>query len=503
MYSILLHENKKLSILKFIIISIIINFSKSMFVFPFKSTNLSTNIGNNAVIDDILFQLNKNQLYTSIEFGSPSKKIDFFLSLEIKMFAVLKNYCPEESNSSYIPENSKNFIPSINYNLTFSKITKGKVGEDNCILYYDLSLKNKMFIHDFKYLLGYSSINISSNNNYCGILGLYHKLERDILYFKSLASFLKGKREIDSYSWGIFYFDEEKTYNISKNIQNEYDGFLIVGITENDYLNIFNTSRVINDYWVETEENYVGINYQKIFFFNKNEIQYLANNSTLINFVLDNNYNIFNTIHYNIIKDNFFQKYIEKNICTEKISNLCNGFQDHIIICESTMNKYLNLFPTLYFFNKEYEYTFNIDYKDLFTILNNKIYFLIIGRDMPVKNIWSFGKKFIKKYPFIFNEDKKTISFVFLNKYEKMKKIKIDENKDIENDSKIKKEEELKNSTNIKILIFIFIGIFIGIIVGIIIGKKLWKKRKERANELQENVEYNEYNNEQYNQMIN
>ena len=503
MYSILLHENKKLSILKFIIISIIINFSKSMFVFPFKSTNLSTNIGNNAVIDDILFQLNKNQLYTSIEFGSPSKKIDFFLSLEIKMFAVLKNYCPEESNSSYIPENSKNFIPSINYNLTFSKITKGKVGEDNCILYYDLSLKNKMFIHDFKYLLGYSSINISSNNNYCGILGLYHKLERDILYFKSLASFLKGKREIDSYSWGIFYFDEEKTYNISENIQNEYDGFLIVGITENDYLNIFNTSRVINDYWVETEENYVGINYQKIFFFNKNEIQYLANNSTLINFVLDNNYNIFNTIHYNIIKDNFFQKYIEKNICTEKISNLCNGFQDHIIICESTMNKYLNLFPTLYFFNKEYEYTFNIDYKDLFTILNNKIYFLIIGRDMPVKNIWSFGKKFIKKYPFIFNEDKKTISFVFLNKYEKMKKIKIDENKDIENDSKIKKEEELKNSTNIKILIFIFIGIFIGIIVGIIIGKKLWKKRKERANELQENVEYNEYNNEQYNQMIN
>ena len=503
MYSILLHENKKLSILKFIIISIIINFSKSMFVFPFKSTNLSTNIGNNAVIDDILFQLNKNQLYTSIEFGSPSKKIDFFLSLEIKMFAVLKNYCPEESNSSYIPENSKNFIPSIYYNLTFSKITKGKVGEDNCILYYDLSLKNKMFIHDFKYLLGYSSINISSNNNYCGILGLYHKLERDILYFKSLASFLKGKREIDSYSWGIFYFDEEKTYNISENIQNEYDGFLIVGITENDYLNIFNTSRVINDYWVETEENYVGINYQKIFFFNKNEIQYLANNSTLINFVLDNNYNIFNTIHYNIIKDNFFQKYIEKNICTEKISNLCNGFQDHIIICESTMNKYLNLFPTLYFFNKEYEYTFNIDYKDLFTILNNKIYFLIIGRDMPVKNIWSFGKKFIKKYPFIFNEDKKTISFVFLNKYEKMKKIKIDENKDIENDSKIKKEEELKNSTNIKILIFIFIGIFIGIIVGIIIGKKLWKKRKERANELQENVEYNEYNNEQYNQMIN
>ena len=67
--------------------------------------------------------------------------------------------------------------------MTFSKIIKGKVGEDNCNLYYDLNLKNKMFIHDFKYLLGQSSVNISTNNKYSGILGLYHKLERDILVF--------------------------------------------------------------------------------------------------------------------------------------------------------------------------------------------------------------------------------------------------------------------------------------------------------------------------------
>ena len=33
-----------------------------------------------------------------------------------------------------------------------------------------------------------------------------------------------------------------------------YNGFLIVGITENDYLDIFNASRIINDYRVETEE---------------------------------------------------------------------------------------------------------------------------------------------------------------------------------------------------------------------------------------------------------
>ena len=504
MYSNLKHENRKNSFLKFTIISLLINFSKTMFVFPFKSSNLSTNIENNAVVDDILFELNKNQLYTSIEFGTPSKNIDFFLSLEIKMFAVLKNYCPDESNSSYIPENSKHFIPSFNYNLTFSKIIKGKVAEDNCNFYYDLNITNRMFIHDFKYLLGQSSVNISSNNKYCGILGLYHKLERDVLYFKSLVSFLKSKREIDSYSWGIFYFDKEKSYNVSENIQKEYVGILIVGITENDYLNIFNTSRIINDYGIETDENYVGINYQKIFFYKNNEIQYLTSNYTLINFVLDNNYNIFNTIHYNIIKDNYFQKYIEKNICSEKISNLENEIQEHIIICESKMEQYLNTFPTLYFFNREYEFTFNLDYKDLFTIINNKIYFLIIGRDMPEKNIWSFGKMFMKKYPFMFNEDKKTISFVYLNKFDKNEEKKdSDENEDIDDDPKGKKEKEPKISGNNKALvfIFIFIGIIFGIIIGIILGRKLWKKRKQRANELDENVEYN--SNDKYNQMLN
>ena len=145
------------------------------------------------------------------------------------------------------------------------------------------------------------------------------------------------------------------------------------------------------------------------------------------------------------------------------------------------MRKNLKAFPTLYFFNKEYEFTFNLDYKDLFTMLNNKIYFLIIGRDMEEKNIWSFGKMFIKKYPFMFNEDKKTISFVYLNKFDKKEEDKDnDNNKDTDNDSNEKKEHK---SNNILILIFILIGIILGIIVGIILEEKYGKKEnKEQMN---------------------
>ena len=251
MLNILSSKNTKIFIFFFIIILNIITISKNILVLPFKSTNLEIAIENNAMVDDILSQLNKNQLFTPIGFGIPSQNIDFFLSMEIKMFSVLKNYCPEGSNSSYIPENSKRFVSSYNYNLTYSKMIKGKAAEDSVQFYYDLNLEYKSYINDFPFLLGHSIYNVSTNNKYCGILGLFHKLEKEIFYFKSLASFLKSKREIDSYSWGIFYFDEENSYNISENIQKMYDGYLIIGLTDADYIKIFNTTTIINDYGVE------------------------------------------------------------------------------------------------------------------------------------------------------------------------------------------------------------------------------------------------------------
>ena len=475
-----------------------IKISKNILVLPFKSTNLEIKIENNEMIDDILSKLNKNQLYTPIEFGIPSQNIDFFLSMEIKMFSVLKNYCPEGNNSSYIPENSKRFVSSYNYNLTYSKMIKGKAAEDSVRFYYDLNLENKRYINDFPFLLGYSLFNVTSNNKYCGILGLFHKLEKEIFYFKSLASFLKSKREIDSYSWGIFYFDKENSFNISENIKKIYDGYLIIGITDADYLNIFNTTTIINDYGIENGDNYIGLNFQKIFFYNNKEIKYLCNNNTLINFVIDNNYNIINTEYYNVIKENYFKKYISKNICLEKALTLSSGFQEHIIICDSSMKINLKSFPTLYFFNVEFEYTFNLDFNDLFIEINNKIYFLIIGKDME-SNIWSFGKMFLKKYPFMFNEDKKTISFVYLNKYYKK------EEQDKEKDT----NENESNNSNLKqffkdyyLIIIIIICIIIGIIFGVFIGKKIWKKRRTRANELDDNVDYIE-NDDKYNKMIN
>ena len=172
MFEILAYKNQKYLLYFFIIIFSIAKTSKNILVFPFKSTNLELKLDDNEMIDNILSQLNKNQLYTSIGFGIPTKNIDFFLSIKIRMFSVLKNYCTEINNSTYIPEKSKRFNPSYDYNLTYSVMIKGKSAEDSVQFNYDLNLKDKRFINDFPFLIGYSSINVTTNNKYCGVLGL-------------------------------------------------------------------------------------------------------------------------------------------------------------------------------------------------------------------------------------------------------------------------------------------------------------------------------------------
>ena len=164
-----------------------------------------------------------------------------------------------------------------------------------------------------------------------------------------------------------------------------------------------------------------------------------------------------------------------------------------MIICDSSIKNNLKNFPILYFFNRELSFTFNLDYNDVFFIYNDKIFFLIIGSE--VSESWMLGKIFMKKYPFIFDQDKKQIYFVHLNKYQDP----IDNN---ENEEKENKNENNSNTWKYIILYSLISLLFIGIIIGIFIGRKIWKKnRKIRANELEDNYEY--MNNEEQNSKIN
>ena len=57
---------------------------------------------------------------------------------------------------------------------------------------------------------------------------------------------LKKEKIINSYSWGLFFFDKEESYKIKDEIKNNYDGFYIVGFNETNYPEMFKYSEVLN-----------------------------------------------------------------------------------------------------------------------------------------------------------------------------------------------------------------------------------------------------------------
>ena len=156
-----------------------------------------------------------------------------------------------------------------------------------------------------------------------------------------------------------------------------------------------------------------------------------------------------------------------------------------MIVCDITFNNYKKSFPNVYFYSEQLFLAFSLNSDDIFYEYNNKIYFLIVYKD-TVKTFWKLGKIFLKKYPFMFDYDRKIISYVNLKR--------------TWNPKKHSKKETNKNNTNIKDNNFkiknvkeyiVIILLVIGIIIGLFIGKRIWNKNNRlKANELEENYKY-------------
>ena len=459
----------------------LLNNVNNYIILPFKSNNIKISFNDDAfdMVKDFLSEMNKNQLYTLIPFGNPQKYIEFYFTMEKTIYSVLSNFCPEGTFSSYSPYFSKTFKNLSKESFSFDNIIDGYRAEDNCSFYNDFNLTESIIIDQFEFILGNNSSPGYKNmepDKFCGSLGLVKNPNEFYLFAKNFISYLKEERIINSYSWGIFFFDKEKSYNIDYAIQNKYDGLYIAGISQDDYLNLFKTTNITSVYSSKTN-NFISLN--KIFFYDspKNRTEYLISNDTEIELVLDNNYIIVGIEYYDKIKQVFFNKYLDNKICYENSTVKKNEIRYYMIICDSSFKSNIKQFPTLYLYSRDFSFTFNLGYNDAFLELNNKIYFLFIGKGVS-DSVWTLGKNFMKKYPFIFNQDQKTIQFVHLDKYG-------DQNE---------KANDKKNSNvweKFRIY-FIILLIIIAVIFGIFIGKIIWKKRKTRCNELsdEENYEY-------------
>ena len=473
---------------KLFIIITLFTFSENYIILPFKSIHITPNednMKNKNEIEKILSILNNEIIYTSISLGSPSTSIDFYFSMEKYLTLINKNICFKNSKSSYNPKNSERF-----------KIIKNHLNSEISSFYHDLNLTENITMNSFLFYLNdninkekdfidnFNSQNyLEESNKYCGIIGLSRYPHNPDFSFKSFIYNLKKYNYINSYSFGFFFFKDKKN-------EDDYDGFLIAGVNSDDNIDIFdnNLSGVV---YAEEDSLNWAINFERIFYYEKinGTLEYINTNNTKVEFIIDLNYIISDENYYEDLKKIYFKKFFENETCKEEIE-IVNGEYTYMIICNLNFKENMVSFPCTYFYIEQLFFAFNLCYEDLFFEYKDKIYFLILRKE-HIKNYWKIGKIFMKKFPLMFDYDKKIISYSYLNRnnwnYKKSSKNK---EKLIDNNAK------KNHSFNKEYLIYIFL--IIGIFIGIFIGKRIWNKNKKlKANELEEKYKYfeNENNN--------
>jgi hypothetical protein len=120
----------------------------------------------------------------------------------------------------------------------------------------------------------------------------------------------------------------------------------------------------------------------------------------------------------NLIKKDFFGLFMKNNICSlSKVKEL------NFYSCDANHKKNLkDHFNPIHFYLEDIDYTFILDFDDLFVEKNGILFFLIcydstsFGEDKFAQiSEWVLGKPFFKKYQFSFDVEKKDIIF-YVNK---------------------------------------------------------------------------------------
>ena len=301
---------------------------------------------------------------------------------------------------------------------------------------------------------------------------------------------------------------KEQTWTIKFN---KNGGLFILGEEPHKYEDISLDKRYQRKNYFITESlssveyhNPISIKVQDVYLINnkKEEITINEDKGCYLNY--NNGFITATKEYWDYIKKNFFNEFFNSNICKEELIKF-NLDEDvvksyYVISCDKSKlteedKIKLDKFPTIIFYIFDYNYKFELTKDDVFTEVNNILYFMIIyKRDIfnnPDLVYWDLGLPFLHKYQFVHNYEKKTIGFYLPEKEEE-----IIEPIPSENDMNKNKDDKDKEKNNLAI--YIIVGIIVGILLLILafcLGKHLYQQRKRKANELEENFDYTSSNN--------
>ena len=402
---------------------------QSYVVYPFKKSTKLTKIFPENLI--------QNDLEVALKIGTPSQNVALNLRSGVYTFYV---------TSSKVNLGYSTFNESLSTSLIKETDKPGnfsKMEYKQAIKIYDSININEKEVKNISLFLA-----TSVAYNQSGALGLKlvdsHEMGDDLSFIYQIKKYAN----FDFYSFVIRYNDDNM-------------GELIIGSYPHVYDKNFNEN---NFYY--TKAGVIGgsvdwvLNFDMIRYDNKT-IGSIATKCLI-------------QIEYGLIRapyklKNFFKEKYFNNRCREEFYLLRNLY---IIHCNKnvTINEFKNLSFTL----KDIDFTFILTYKDLFIERKNEYIFSIVF-DNNTNNkdaYWILGKPFMKKFPLVYDLDRKIIGL-----YKEKNGGKIDE----------------KNGSNIYIYIFLIlliisIFVIIGLVIYIIFYIK--KTRKNKANELIDDFDY-------------
>ena len=418
---------------------------------------------------DIMNILINNYIITNISFGSNNQTFEMSIKLQNDSTFVLSDSCPQNIYAKKFKENLSETYEVIKekkryFMYAFEYATLSK---DSIVLYSEKEQNIK--INDFKFMLA-NTIWYDTLKDMSGTIGLILTNKDDDPQCTDFIKQLNGT--IDS---EVFVLD----------YQDDYNGILYIG----NYFHEFNEKYSELDLIkmkAGNEKSQVKnweINIDKIMINNKNNKNELIQNNTYLRLYYEIGVIAAPPIYHDYIIHNFFEKYLNSNICHEYLKfdefSIFDKYK-YIECSKSNFNK--KLFPELKFFNSESNITFTLNYENLFYEFENKLYCLIIFPNYPIDvKYWYVGKPFFLKYKLFMDKDNKVIGL-----YEK----------------EYKEKDESKSKFNVIyiVIIILLIIVVIGILFYFLVIKK---KRKKRANELEDNVDYTPYSEENNKENIN
>ena len=463
----------KILFIYIILIEEIFNF----IVIPFKthhSSNLKKNSDDYNSTDFMEYYF-ENKIYFLIEVGSPAKEVPFILITSTSGLNIGYSLCSRFQFSDlpkeyyqYSDENSTTYNLTSKNLKTISNTFMGSQSTELFKFYTDLEKNefNKININDlpFIYTSKEDANKLFDDGTICGIIGLTLFERNTFMENYNIINLLKKKNITQNYIFN-FEFDEK----------NDDEGLLIIGEEPHKYnKNKYNEEQLRNDYAsAEHYELVWGVLFNSIYFFDEDKNKTNIKDIKYARFIPELNCIKGTSKYKEAIENKFFKYYMNKNICRfDKEPK----YLYYVMNCDVDSEFQVKKFPTLYLENKKFNYTFELDYNDLFIKKGKKYFFMVI---FPLSYIRHFemGKVFLKKYFLSYDVDKRTISFY---------------NKNIPIETNIKNNIEETNPY-IKYLIIILGIIFLisCCIIGFYFGKKLYEKsRNKRNNELNEEYDY-------------